>query len=402
VSTGVVFVREQLLTLDPAMLADPYPGYARLRAEAPAHRVRLPDGSTVWLVTRHTDVRALLADPRLSVDKRNASPGGWKGFSLPPALDANLGNLDPPDHARLRRLVSPAFSARRMEALRPAVRAVADGLLDAMAPAGAADLMTAYAGPLPVAVISDLLGVPAVDRGSFRDWTTALFAPETDDPAPLRAAVAQMLAFLVALIRAKRDAPADDLLSVLVGARDEHDRLTEDELVSMAFLILVAGYETSVHLIGNGVAALLRRPAQLAAVRADPGLLPAAVEEVLRFDGPAAAAIRRFPLVELEVGGVRIPAGDTVLLSVASAGRDPGRYPDPDTFDPARRDSPHLGFGHGIHFCLGAPLARLEGEVAIGALLGRFPDLALGVPAADLRWRPSFRVRGLRALPVTF
>ncbi|GIG61384.1 cytochrome P450 [Longispora fulva] len=381
------------VVLDAAFVRDPYPIYERLRATGPVHRAVLPDGRGVWLVVGHHEVRAALADPRLTVDKRHANPGGWQGLQLPPALDANLLNLDGPDHARLRRLVTGAFTPRRVAGLRPGIEATAAALLDAMVGRGTADLVADYAVPLPVAVIGDLLGVAPGDRADFKGWTDTMLAAEAGERVDARSALGELLAFLTLLIATKRAHPADDLLSDLVAARDgDGGRLSGDELLSMAFLLLFAGHETSVQLIGSGALALIREPA----LRGAPGL----VEELLRHDGPVGLAVRRFPTEDLTVGDTTIPAGDPVLLALGAAHRDPARYRTPDALDPARPDQGHLGFGHGVHYCLGAPLARLEAEVALGALFARFPEVALTVPAGDLRRRPTIRVRGLVALPV--
>ncbi|MFI8459746.1 cytochrome P450 [Kitasatospora sp. NPDC085464] len=393
-----------------SLIADPYGGYTRLRADAPVHRVVGPDGLPFWLVTRYPDVRQALADPRLALDKAHAAPGNYRGFALPPALDANLLNMDPPDHTRIRRLVSQAFTPRRIAALRAPIEKVAGQLLDAMAPAGRADLLAAYAAPLPITVICDLLGVPEDDRHDFRAWTDSLITPDPDRPEATRAAVKAMLGFFTGLIERKRTQPGDDLLSDLTTVRDESvrggaeggDRLTEDELTSLAFLILFAGYENTVHLIANAVLALLTHPEQLAALRAEPELIDGAVEEFARFDGPAPLAIRRFPREDVTIGGVTVPAGETVLLALGSANRDPAQFTDPDRLDLRRRETGHLALGHGIHYCLGAPLARMETAVALNALLRRFPDLALDVPVEQLRHRPTLRARGLLELPVRY
>lgn len=366
----------------------------------------LPDGTTAWLVTRYADVRAAMADPRLSLDKAN-SDGAWRGFSLPPALDANLLNMDPPGHTRVRRLITQAFGPQRIAGLRPRVEAAANELLDRVAADGRADLVADYAGPLPVTVICDLLGVPAADRAALRGWTDVLLTPPADDPRTGARVIVELQEFLVQLIAEKRRQPGDDLLSAMIAARDTGadgtaDRLSEDELTSLAFLVLFAGYENSVHLIGTGILALLRHPEQLDALRAAPELPAGVVEELLRYDPPSPVAIRRFPLTEITIGGVSIPAGATVLLGVAAANRDPRRFTDPELLDVHRPDGGQLTLGHGIHYCVGAPLARLELQVAISAVLRRFPKLALAVDPADLVWRPSFRTRGLRSLPVTF
>lgn len=390
---------------DPAseLLTDPYAVYARLRETAPVQRITGPDGSPAWIVTRYEDVRQALADPRLSLDKRHALPGSYRGFALPPALDANLLNMDPPDHTRIRRFVTQAFTARRIEELRTPVRRIADDLLDAVAPHGRADLVAAYAAPLPIAVICELLGVPPHSRRDFRDWTDALVAPDPTQPGRAKEAIGSMLGFFHELLAHKRAEPADDLLSALIAVREEgEDRLSENELMSLAFLILFAGYENTVQLIGNATLALLRHPAQLAALRADPTRIGPAVEELARYDGPALLAIRRFPVEEVTIGGVTVPAGETVLLSLASADRDPARFPEPDRLDLSRDTAGHLALGHGIHYCLGAPLARLETGIALTALLERFPRLALDTAESELRRRPSARARGLIALPVRF
>ncbi|MER5525215.1 cytochrome P450 [Streptomyces sp. NPDC002677] len=387
--------------VDPAeLLADPYAVHARLRETGPVHRVAGTDGLPAWLVTRYEDVRQALADPRFSLDKAHAKPGGYRGLALPPALDANLLNMDPPDHTRVRRLVSQAFTPRRIALLREPVRRTADALLDAVEPLGRTDLIAGYAAPLPITVICELLGVAEEDRPDFRGWTDALVVP---DPArPAKEAVKALLAFFARLLAGKRAEPADDLLSAMIAVRDEEDRLSEDELMSLTFLILFAGYENTVHLIGNATLALLLNPSQLAALRADPARIGPAVEELARYDGPAPLAIRRFPTEDVTIGGVTVPAGETVLLSLAAAHRDPRRFPEPDRLDIGRDATGHLALGHGIHYCLGAPLARLETEIALAALLERLPGLELDVPVGELRWRPSMRTRGLLGLPVRY
>jgi cytochrome P450 len=357
--------------------------------ETPVRQVTLPDGTAAWVVSRYADVRAGLADPRLSLDKRNAKD--WRGLALPPALDANLLNMDPPDHTRLRALVGQAFTARRVAALRPAVQRVADGLLDAIVADGTADLVGAYAVPLSATVLCDLLGVPEEERVDLRGWLGALLGG--GDPAAVRA----LVGYLRELVRVRR---GDDLLSALVAARDDRGGLTGDELVSLAFLLLGAGYENAANLIANGVAVLLAHPERLAELRADPAAVELAVEELVRYEPPAPLAIRRFPTEDVTIAGVTIPAGSPVLFSLAAANRDADRFPDPDRLDLARTGDPHLSYGHGIHYCVGAPLARIEAKVGIDTLLRRLPGLALAVPAVELRWRPSTRVRGLVELPV--
>jgi cytochrome P450 len=423
---------------------DPYPHYETLRAAAPVHRAELPDGTAVWLVTRHADVRSALGDRRLSNDPQYAEaafgdgPARWRPENL-----HNMLRTDPPRHTRLRRLTAEAFTARRVERLRPRVEEITGGLLDALSAAGAGpvDLIDGLAFPLPIGVICELLGVPAADRDAFRRWTEAILAYPTDPGAAtaMDAARDGIRDYLTALIAAKRERPADDLLSALIATRDadpgstaspstaanpaaageaggpggnqpggeaggpgggsREGGLDDLELLSTASLLLTAGHETTVNLIGNGVLALLRHPDQLAAVRADPTLLPAAVEELLRYDSPIVPGIMKFAATDLELAGTPIPRGDVVLLAVGPANRDPGRLADPHRLDVTRPANPHLSFGHGIHFCIGAALARMEAQIAIGALLRRFSRLALAVPVDRLRWRPSF-LRGLVELPV--
>ncbi|WP_030855378.1 cytochrome P450 family protein [Streptomyces sp. NRRL F-4474] len=395
------------MDLQGELIEHPHSVYDRLRDTAPVCRITGTDGTPAWLVTRYDDVRAALADPRLSLDKSHATAGGYRGLSLPPALDANLLNMDPPDHTRIRRLVSRAFTPRRTEQLRTPIRATADRLLDALGPAGTADLVAAYAAPLPIVVICDLLGVPEDRRMDFRTWTDALISPDPGRPGAAKEAVVAMLGFFTELMAHKRSRPGDDLLSDLIAVRDGDgsggsggDRLSEDELMSLAFLILFAGYENTVQLIGNAIHTLLEHPDELARLRKDPAGLPGAVEELARYEGPAPLAIRRFPTEDVTIAGVTVPAGETVLLSLSAANRDPARFPRPDLLDLDRDTSGHLALGHGIHYCLGAPLARAETEIALAALLERYPVLQPASPAP--RWRPSLRARGLTELPVRY
>ncbi len=364
-----------------------------LRRPDGVHRATLPGGADVWVVSRHQDVKRLLADPDLALDKRQ-SRSGYQGFGLPPALDANLLNLDGADHARLRRLVTAAFTSRRVEALRDDIQATSDTLIDDFPATGSTDLVDAYAAPLPVAVICDLLGVPHDQGAVLRGCTQVLLAPGKFGPDDLAATVGRIIALLSALIAAKREDPADDLLSAMIAARDGQDRLSEDELLSLAFLILFAGYENSVHLISAATAHLLANPGNAAVLRDEASphteAMGRAVEEFLRFEQPGTTAIRRFPTRDIRVGDTVIPAGDTVLLAVMAANRDPDG------------DNGHLSFGHGPHYCLGAPLARLEARVAIWTLLRRLPDLALAVPYADLVWKSDHRQHALTRVPVTY
>ncbi|MBL1109985.1 cytochrome P450 [Streptomyces sp. 5-8] len=391
---------------DPAFVADPFPLYRRLREEGPVRRAVVVGGMDVWLVTRYEDGLAALTDPRLSSDIRDASDPRLLE-RLPEfereSMMSNMLRSDPPDHTRLRRLVSKAFTARRVAALRPRIQEITDRLLDAVVPAGRAELVADLALPLPVTVISELLGVPVDDRHDFQRWTDAMLVrgEEMPDPAVVDEAWHQMHAYLTKHLYSKRTRPGDDLLSALISAHDEEQRLSRDELIATAFLLLVAGYITTVNLIGGGIAALLANPDQLTLLRDRPELMPDAVEEFLRYDGPVSPGIARFAREDVEIAGVTIPRGATVLVASAIADRDPARFPDPDRLDVTRRDSGHLAFGHGIHYCLGAPLARLEGQIAIGTVLHRLPDLALAVAPTELSWQPG-SLRGPVRLPVRF
>ncbi|MFJ3253142.1 cytochrome P450 [Streptomyces sp. NPDC086771] len=378
-----------------AFTANPYPYYEKLRAAGPVHTVRTDEFDRVWLVVGYDEARAALADPRFAKD--------WRGLPGAPAesdpIFLNLLELDAPRHTRLRRLVAREFTARRVEALRPRVQQITDELLDAMVPAGRADLVDALAFPLPMTVICELIGVPDLDRDAFRLLSNGVVTPTS--PEGEMEAVRAMNEYLGELIEDKRRSPGDDLMSALVRTRDEDgDSLSPDELVGMAFLLLVAGHETTVNLIANGVRALLGHPEQLAALLVDPELIGGAVEEMLRYDGPVENSTLRFPREPVRIGQRVIPAGVPVLVSLAGADRDPARYPEPDTFDIRRDAQGHLAFGHGMHFCVGAPLARMEGRIAIRTLLQRCPSLAPDAGAGELDWIPGMLLRGVRGLPV--
>ncbi|MEV4926035.1 cytochrome P450 family protein [Streptomyces roseoverticillatus] len=379
----------------------PHRVYAGLRTRGPVHRVRMPEGAEAWLVVGYDEVRAALNDPRLTKDWAKSS----SDISLIRAsAGPNMLVLDAPDHTRLRKLVAREFTPRRVEEMAPRVQRMTDELLDAMlaAPGRRADLVEALSFPLPMGVICDLLGVPSLDREAFRHWSnTSLGA----GPAEEKAVVSrEVTAYLTALIAAKRQEPGDDLMSALISTADEDgDRLSPEELLGTAWLLLVAGHETTVNLISNGVLALLQHPGQLAALRADPGLLDNAVEEMLRYDGPLETPTYRFTTEPIEIGGTLIPGGGELVLPVlADADRDPARFPDGGRFDIRRDARGHVAFGHGIHYCLGAPLARLEARIAISSLLERCPELALDAHPDSLTWRDGLLIRGPHQLPVRF
>jgi cytochrome P450 len=382
---------------------DPQAAFARLRATAPAVPVIMPEGGRAWLVTRYDDVRAALADPRLAKDwVAHMTPDGFDINADPVRayLNRHLLNMDPPDHTRLRRLVVKAFTARRIAGLRPRISEITAGLLDDMADGpDETDLIESFAFPLPVIVICELVGIPAEDRAEFREWSGTLLSSR-GTREQFRAAAVAMYEYFVKLVAAKRRSPGDDLLSALLAAQEAGDSLSEQELLAMLFLLLVAGHETTVNLIASGVLALLTHPGELARLRDDPSLLPTAVEELLRYVNPLNHATERFTLEPVTIGGVEIPAQEWVVCVTSSANVDPGRFRDGSALDVGRDASGHLAFGHGIHYCLGAPLARLEGEIAFGSLLSRFPGLALAAPESTLRWRPSSLIHGLETLPV--
>ncbi|MBH0776514.1 cytochrome P450 family protein [Nocardia bovistercoris] len=395
---------DRIITLDGDFFADPHAHYRRWRANGAVHPVRFPDGVVRWVVIGYAEARAALADPRLRKNMSHIDALLSARREAPPtnpqwlALTSHMLHSDPPEHTRLRKLVNKSFTARAVAELRPRVERIADDLLDAMAAAAETDLMEAFAVPLPVTVICELLGVPYGDRADFTRWTRDLIGIAGREAERGRAAMA-MVGYLGELVATKQREPADDLLSALAAAHEDGDRLSSAELVSMAFLLLVAGHETTVNLIGNGVYALLRDPVQLAALRADPSMIPGAVEELLRFDGPVDMATVRYTAEPVSLGGVEIPEGELVYVAVTAANRDPDRFRDPDTLDIAG-DSSHLSFGHGIHFCVGAPLARMEATVAFAGLLRRFPDLALLDGASEPQWQPSTMIRGMLGLPV--
>ena len=381
--------------------SDPYSVHARLRAEHPVAQVIMPGGMPAWLITGYAPARAALTDPRLLKMPRDWRPEQDSMFA---ALDMHLLNSDPPNHERLRKLVNKAFTARRVELLRPRITAITEALLDDMSARQEVDLLTAFAFPLPVTVICELLGVPVADRDQFRAWSATIVS-ETVSPEVAHAHLTAMLGYFQDLLAARRREPADDLLSALISvrddtARDDTGRLSENELLSMAWLLLVAGHETTVNLIGSGVLALLLHPGELARLRADPALLGSAVEELLRYVSPVNDATLRFTGEPVDLGGVHIGPGEVVLVSLSGANRDPSRYADPEGLDVGRDSTGHLAFGHGIHYCVGAPLARLEAEIAFGALLQRFASITLAVPPSELRWRPSSLIHGLESLPV--
>lgn len=395
---------------DPAFKANPYPTYALLRSSAPIHRITLPDGRGVWLVTRYEDVLAIFKDERFVKDWRKVLTPEQLA-QIPPTpqvmepFTKNMLDADPPDHERLRALVSKAFTPRLIERMRPRIQAIADSLLDAVEDKGEMDLIDDYAFPLPITVIAELLGVPAEDRNNFREWSDAAVSGNATAEYLEEVLLPHMQAFsdyLRRMFEEKRENPKNDLISALVRAEEAGEKLSEDELLGMVFLLLVAGHETTVNLIGNGVLALLEHPDQLEKLKNDHSLIKSTVEELLRYDGPVETSTERFAREDVAIGGTVIPRGEMVLVVIAAADRDPERFPDPDELDITRPDNRHLAFGKGIHHCLGAPLARMEGQIAIATLLRRMPKLRFKDSPQSLSWRAGMVLRGLQGLPVEF
>jgi cytochrome P450 len=389
---------------------NPFPLFAEVRELGGVHAVTLADGHEAWLVVRYDEARAALNDQRLSKDMLTAlaTDAGVVAEGLPgPGFARHMLSVDPPDHTRLRRLVQAAFTTGRIERLRPQVQAVVDDLLDGIAAQGSQsrlDLVGSFAFPLPFTVICDLLGVPGSDRAALGQGLTKLLAPTSTPAEYERAKEASdaVVEMLGALVEAKQASPSDDLVSALISARDGDEQLNQQELLSTIFQLIVAGHDTTTTFIGNAVVALHRNQDQLATLRADPTRIPAAVNELLRFDAPVPHSTFRYAIEPAEIGGVTIPAGAQVIICLASANRDGERYPDPEVLDIDRADTRHLAFGYGIHRCLGAQLAQVEGEIGLTSLLRRFPRLRLAVPVEELHWGhgDGLVLRGLSDLPV--
>ncbi|TDC75736.1 cytochrome P450 [Micromonospora sp. KC606] len=376
------------------------PRYGQLRREEPLTRIRMPFGEPAWLATRYADVRTVLADPRFS---RAASVGRDQPRNTPYQADEGILAMDPPEHTRLRRLAAKAFTARRVEELRPRTRAVAEELVAGMIDAGPpADLVAHLATPLPIRVICDLLGVPVTDQDRFHTWSEAVVSTTALSPETVESYIDQLIGYMAGLIAQRRETPTDDLIGAMVRARDENaERLTEQEVVQLAAGLLAAGHETTVTQIPNMLYVLLTEEGGWERLRAEPDLVPKAVEELMRFIPlGATAAFPRYATEDVELGGVLVRAGEPVVVSVHSANRDETVFTDPDRLDLAREVNPHLGFGHGVHHCIGAQLARMELQVVVETLLRRAPQLRLAVPVSELTWKRGLLVRGLTAMPV--
>ncbi len=392
---------------------NPYPLFAQLRAAQALTRFTMPGGMTVWMATRYAEAQEILKDTTHFVkDMRKVAPPafvekifhGEGGESLR-LLSQHMLASDPPDHTRLRKLVSKAFTLRVVEQMRPRIQQITDELLDVVQPQGRMELIGDFAFPLPITVISELLGIPVEDRPKFRVWTTALFNVSSSLFEQVRNVPieAQLFAdYLRTLIAMRREHPTDDIIGHLVQAEEEGDKLSENELISMIFLLITAGHETTVNLLGNGTLALLRHPDQWDLLRQHPEYIESAVEELLRVTGPVMIATPRWCREEIELYGQTLHKGDLVLVALLSADEDPRQFSDPELLDITREERQHLAFGKGVHACIGAPLARLEGQIAFSTLVRRMPALRLAADPDQLVWRGSLLLRGLDSLPLTF
>jgi cytochrome P450 len=394
---------------DTATQSDPYPLFASMRSKCPVHQVRLADGHEAWLVVGHDAARQALRDTRFSKDfvAALAEDPEVVDAGLPgPAFARHMLAVDGEDHTRLRQLVARAFVPSRIAALEPAIARIVQELLDELAAVGpdaVVDLVEGFAHPLPFRVIGELFGIPLADQEALYRWFRTLFQPWSGSPPPAAVAASDsIVAYLEHLVATHRETPADDLVGVLVTASDDDERLNEQELLSSLFQLIVAGTDTTTSLIGNSVVALLDHPDQLQRLSKEPQRMPAAIEELIRYSAPVPHATFRVSTEPVELGGVEVPAGKQVLVCLGGANHDPDVREDPEVLDITRPPKAHLGFGHGPHFCLGAPLARLEARVAFTALLERFPHLRLAVSRDDLRWShgDGLVLRGLAQLPV--
>jgi cytochrome P450 PksS len=377
----------------PAFKANPHPTFAAMREAQPIYPHRDRNGHTIWYFTRYEDAVAVMRDPRFVKEQPNRPPTD--------AINQNMLFADPPNHTRLRTLVNQAFTPRRVEQMAPALRVAATDLIDAVYLQGEMDLIAQFALPFPVVVISNLLGIPPADQAQVAAWSQTIISPggRRIKAQKRRRMMHDFVAYLQTLFAKRRREPQDDLVTALVQAEADGERLSETELSSMVALLLVTGHETTVNLIGNGVLTLLNHPDQLVLLRQNPHLLDGAVEEILRFDGPVETSTTRWVGEDLVYQGHAMQRGETVRVVIASANRDPAAFPQPDRFDITRTPNKHIQFGHGIHYCLGAPLARLEGRMAIWLLFERLPDLHI---TAAPHFRQGVLFRGLEKLPVAW
>jgi len=383
----------------PALPGQPVPEIRTVSGGRPVFRAELPDGRIVWLVSGYENVRQMIIDQRFSRALAVAPGRAQPGFEMSAA--GSINGMDPPEHTRLRKLVASAFTARRVEALRPRVASIVNELIDAMAGRPQpADLVGGFSLPLPAQVICEMLGVPAADLEQFHAWSDTIIGDWQRDSDEIMTALAALYGYFGTLIEIKRARPADDLMSALIAARDDADRLSEHELTVMCCTLLIGGHETTANHINLSLLLLFDHPGEVATLRADPGLIPAAVEELLRCTRLGGLPPARVTTEDVQLGGVTIPAGEQVMPLYSTANRDPSAFTDPDRFDVTRDAASHLAFGAGVHHCLGAQLARVELQEAFRGLIGRLSGLRLAVPASDLEFKPGMAIHSLRELPV--
>lgn len=377
---------------------NPYPVYAELREGDPIHAVRFPDGQKGWMVTRYKDAEEVLKDSRFIKDMSKIYGGSMDQMSV---FTQNMLFSDPPDHKRLRGLAQQAFTPKMISGMRVRIQEITDELLDAMEGQDQVDLIDEYAFPLPIIVICEILGVPSSDRDKFRLWSNSMIEGTSGElGATVYQHMNEFVQYLGQWFATIRQQPGDDLISSLIQAEEEGDRLSERELYGLVTLLIIAGHETTVNLIGNTVLSLLENPEQQKLLERQPDLVNQAIEESLRFNGPVEFSTSRWAGEDFEFQGRELKKGDLVVVSLNAANHDPDRFTEPNLFDIQREKSPHLAFGKGIHMCLGAPLARLEGDIAIASLLKRFPQMKLAAKSSELEWRPGMIVRGVKELPL--
>ena len=388
--------------------ADPHPFYERLRAERPVCPVRTPDKRTIWLVTRYEDVAMVLKDERFVKHPKNVKTGKrsvrhlWFPKFARPLFERNMLAMDKPDHTRLRGLINKSFSPRLVDGMRSRIDSLTADLLDQVRDRRQFDLIRDYALPIPTTIIAEMLGIPARDGRKFNRWSNSLTKAVSNRWRMMRAVPDVWLfsRYIRKFVSLRQANPQDDLISEMIRAEENGERLDDDELVATAFLLVYAGHETTVNLIGNGVLALLEHPEQMELLRSEPNLIESAVEELLRYGSPVEYATDRFAREDVTIAGVDIPGGASVIPVLASANRDESVFPNPNTLDITREPNKHLAFGFGPHYCTGAPLARIEAQVAINALLQAAPEFGLNVAPSELSWRPSLLMRGLESLPI--
>lgn len=378
---------------------NPYPVYDKLRETDPVHQVRFPDGQLGWLVTRYEEATEVLKDPRFIKDFSKLYGSSMDQMSV---FTQNMLFSDPPDHKRLRGLAQKAFTPKLIAGMRDHIQEIADELLDPLSDRSSINLIDEFAFPLPIIVICEILGVPSEDRNKFRLWSNSLIEGTSGESGvSMFEHMNQFIQYLGEWFAKVRENPGTDLISQLIIAEEEGDRLTEKELFGVVSLLIIAGHETTVNLIGNTILALLKYPEQQQYLRDHPEQIPQALEESLRYNGPVEFSTSRWAAEAIDFHGKQIRPGDLVVVSLNAANHDPEKFDQPEIFDVTREKSPHLAFGMGIHFCLGAPLARLEGEIAIASLLQRFPDMQLAIDENELEWRPGMIVRGVKEMPIT-